>query len=116
MGDAIEEFASDNATVVVGTVIDADMSDDLKVTVVATGLGAEAVRAPLQVVDTQSQASTPAQPDSVEKAARPPRARGSEEVTAENRSEAGSDRPGLAAAVGQEDYFDIPAFLRRQAD
>ena len=40
------------------------------------------------------------------------------------RRSAGEDKPspeartetGLAAAVGQEDYFDIPAFLRRQAD
>ena len=39
VGDTIEEFASENATVVVGTVIDPEMSDELKVTVVATGLG-----------------------------------------------------------------------------
>ena len=53
VGDTIEEFASENATVVVGTVIDPQMSDELKVTVVATGLGSEALRTPLQVVDTQ---------------------------------------------------------------
>ena len=39
VGDTIEEFASENATVVVGTVIDPEMSNELKVTVVATGLG-----------------------------------------------------------------------------
>ena len=39
VGDTVEEFASDNATVVVGTVIDPEMTDELKVTVVATGLG-----------------------------------------------------------------------------
>jgi cell division protein FtsZ len=39
VGNTIEEFASDNATVVIGTVIDPEMSDELKVTVVATGLG-----------------------------------------------------------------------------
>ncbi len=38
VGDTIEEFASDNATVVVGTVIDPDMKDEIRVTVVATGL------------------------------------------------------------------------------
>ncbi|MDJ0877836.1 MAG: cell division protein FtsZ [Halieaceae bacterium] len=107
VGDAVEDFASDNATVVVGTVIDPDMADDLKVTVVATGLGSEAVRsAPLQVVD-----NTPKQPDPAEA---PPRRRASSEdapVSAE-----ASVEQGLAAAVGQEDYFDIPAFLRRQAD
>ena len=39
VGDTIEEFASSDATVVVGTVIDPEMKDELRVTVVATGLG-----------------------------------------------------------------------------
>ncbi len=107
VGDAVEEFASDNATVVVGTVIDPDMADDLKVTVVATGLGAEVVRAaPLQVVE-----SAPKQPDPAEA---PVRRRAASEDSA--ASAEASREAGLAAAVGQEDYFDIPAFLRRQAD
>src|SRR6056300_1601423 len=51
VGDTIEEFASDNATVVVGTVIDPNFDEELRVTVVATGLGeAELVR-PTKVVD-----------------------------------------------------------------
>ena len=47
VGDTIEEFASDNATVVVGTVIDPDLTDILKVTVVATGLAEDAKRGSL---------------------------------------------------------------------
>ncbi|MDP6190305.1 MAG: cell division protein FtsZ, partial [Gammaproteobacteria bacterium] len=39
VGATVEEFASENATVVIGTVIDPEMVDELKVTVVATGLG-----------------------------------------------------------------------------
>src|SRR5690606_20300853 len=35
VGETVEEFASDNATVVVGTVIDPDMGDEIRVTVVA---------------------------------------------------------------------------------
>merc|ERR1712169_128461 len=47
VGSVVEEFASDNATVVVGTVIDPELSDELRVTVVATGLGrAEEVEEP----------------------------------------------------------------------
>ncbi len=42
VGNTVKEFASENATVVVGTVIDPDMRDELRVTVVATGLGAGA--------------------------------------------------------------------------
>src|SRR5690625_6105983 len=44
VGDIVGEFASDQATVVVGTVIDPEMADELRVTVVATGLGAEQQR------------------------------------------------------------------------
>ncbi len=107
VGDAVEEFASDNATVVVGTVIDPDMADDLKVTVVATGLGSEAVRAaPLQVVESAPKPADPAEA--------PVRRRAATEEKA--ASAEASKEAGLAAAVGQEDYFDIPAFLRRQAD
>jgi cell division protein FtsZ len=38
MGDIIEEFASDDATVVVGSVIDPEMKDEIRVTVIATGV------------------------------------------------------------------------------
>ena len=108
VGDAVEEFASDNATVVVGTVIDPDLSDDLKVTVVATGLGAEAMRAPLQVVESQPKQSADAASETRTRAAR---SSVEEPATSDTNVEV-----KLAQAVGQEDYFDIPAFLRRQAD
>ncbi len=48
VGETVEEFASEEATVVVGTVIDTSMKEEIKVTVVATGLGAEAAHVPLQ--------------------------------------------------------------------
>jgi cell division protein FtsZ len=103
VGDTIEEFASENATVVVGTVIDPTMSDELKVTVVATGLGTDAMRTSLQVVETQPRAKLEAE--------EPRRA-----STASAGGHADKIETPLPTAVGQEDYFDIPAFLRRQAD
>lgn len=39
VGNTIRAFASDNATVVIGTSLDPDMNDELRVTVVATGIG-----------------------------------------------------------------------------
>ena len=39
VGSTVEDFASENATVVIGTVIDPEMGDEMRVTVVATGLG-----------------------------------------------------------------------------
>lgn len=41
VGDVIKNFVSDDATVVVGAVIDPDMNEDMKVTVIVTGLGQE---------------------------------------------------------------------------
>jgi len=107
VGDTIEEFASDDATVVVGTVIDPTMTDEIKVTVVATGLGGEVVRAAtLQVVEA---APRPAEVVSDELDYRE-----LDLPTSQRRARAASG--GQAAATAGSDYFDIPAFLRRQAD
>ncbi|MGB1746885.1 MAG: cell division protein FtsZ [Pseudohongiellaceae bacterium] len=103
VGDTIEEFASDDATVVVGTVIDPELDDEMRVTVVATGLGGRQAK-PKKVVDnTQREQMDYSQLD------RP--------AVLRNRP---VDRGAVVAqAVGAEadiDYLDIPAFLRRQAD
>jgi cell division protein FtsZ len=52
VGATIEDIASEDATVVVGTVIDPEMTDTLKVTVVATGLRSAEARPALTAVDT----------------------------------------------------------------
>jgi cell division protein FtsZ len=108
VGDTIEEFSSENATIVVGTVIDENMTDELRVTVVATGLGAQAEIAPKKVVD-----NTVKQADGsldYKKLDRPT-------VTRVNSSAqaAQAKDPELSASKDM-DYLDIPAFLRRQAD
>jgi cell division protein FtsZ len=105
VGETIEEFASADATVVVGTVIDPELNDEIRVTVVATGLQNQQVqrKAPEVVVNNTR---------------KPP-------VT--NYSDL--DRPTVmrktaSAAVEAEhpvsdkdfEYLDIPAFLRNQAD
>lgn len=111
VGDTIEEFASEEATVVVGTVIDPDMHDELRVTVVATGLGSAAIKAPLQVVESAPRATAAADPESETDYAqfeRPTAMRKSRQVAASGQA--------LATDAGAEEYFDIPAFLRRQAD
>ncbi|MEQ8264335.1 cell division protein FtsZ [Pseudohaliea sp.] len=120
VGDTIEEFASEEATVVVGTVIDPELADELRVTVVATGLGAEAARVPLQVVDSaprraapQPQQATPEEAPA-EQAAQPDY-RDYDTPPARRRAAAGGAAAATAEAVGGE-YFDIPTFLRRQAD
>ena len=106
VGDTIEEFASDDATVVVGTVIDPSLKDEMRVTVVATGLGDLHAR-PTKVVDNTDREIT----TDYRQLDRP----------AVMRNPQGSGRAAAAAAavVGSDtdmDYLDIPAFLRKQAD
>jgi len=105
VGDTVEEFASDDATVVVGTVIDPTLDDEIFVTVVATGLGSKDEK-PTKVVD-----NTMADSDTDYR-------RLDEPAIMRNRQNA-ERVPVMAQAAGAEtdmDYLDIPAFLRRQAD
>ena len=111
VGEVIEEFASENATVVVGTVIDPELTDELRVTVVATGLGQDAVveePKPTKVVDnTANVRASESQGDFRQRE----RSAGVRQVVAGNTARK------LDAGIGQDmDYLDIPAFLRRQAD
>ncbi len=110
VGETIEEFASEDATVVVGTVIDPSMKEEIKVTVVATGLGAQAVRVPLQVVEgaAKTEAADPGEDPDYKKFDRPPAMR--------NSRRAASGKSAETVESAGEEYFDIPAFLRRQAD
>ena len=129
VGSIVKEYASDDATVVVGTVIDPDMINQIRVTVVATGLGRGA--APHRgrgepVRDSFIERSAMAGRDSsVSREAahtRAPRARGP--LTPSDYS--ALDKPtivrqravgdGMPAAPEAEEMLDIPAFLRRQAD
>ena len=112
VGNAVKAFASENATVVVGTVIDMEMSDELRVTVVATGIGAEkkpdislvSNRASKVIADTnefklQANGSNVMPSASV----MPEQAK---TIVNEEKAEQGNDL----------EYLDIPAFLRKQAD
>ncbi len=102
VGVTIKEFSSEDATVVVGTVIDPEMTDRIRVTVVATGLGQQAKNAesPMRIVRrSASQAE--------------PNYQTLDKPTVQRKRAVGD---GLESAGMQEDLLDIPAFLRRQAD
>ncbi|NOY72568.1 MAG: cell division protein FtsZ [Gammaproteobacteria bacterium] len=110
VGHTVKEFASENATVVVGTVIDPEMTDELRVTVVATGIGVEAEyeEAPITLVHNQSSDAVAADVD-YNNLERPT-------VMRKRAAGAGGGRYNNAAETPSMDYLDIPAFLRRQAD
>lgn len=104
VGDAIKSFTSDNATVIVGTVIDPQMTDELRVTLVATGLS-----------NSGGMQSGSSWSDDKER---------SERDNSRMHRQSGLKKPMMAGTAGRGkessgeelDYLDIPAFLRRQAD
>jgi cell division protein FtsZ len=113
VGEASEEFASEEATVVVGTVIDESLGDEVRVTVVATGLGG---KSEMRLVEPAQQAAKPAArvdaaavnydiPTTIRKGNT--LLKGSAQV---------ATREAQAEPKTDLDYLDIPAFLRRQAD
>jgi cell division protein FtsZ len=131
VGRTIENFASEDATVVIGTVLDPNMQDEVKVTVVATGLNRAVSRQALrgnereetfgtirrpqvQLVNTQGRrdGTTGMMIDEAESfspgagIAANLRGRGHVETSTPTAADFGSD----------SSYLDIPAFLRRQAD
>ena len=112
VGSTVEEFASESATVVVGTVIDPELRDELRVTVVATGLGAK-VDKPVKVVDNTANSNSRRQ--DTEGSA--PNYRDLDRPTV-MRNQVGGGAAAARNAQTQDDldYLDIPAFLRRQAD
>src|SRR5688500_18609909 len=131
VGRTIENFASEDATVVIGTVLDPDMQDEVKVTVVATGLNRAVsrqalpsrgfeqhaqqresmVRSPIKLVRN----ATTGQPDfdAMANISEPvvPNFGGGSLRAGTSRSE-----PAAAEFGSDSSYLDIPAFLRRQAD
>ena len=107
VGKCVEEFASSDATVVLGTVIDQTLQDEIKVTVVATGLGK--ALAPNVVVDN-TVIEPPAVGGQMDY--------GKLDTPAYVRQKT-LDKSAQSLDVGQTkdmEYLDIPAFLRRQAD
>ncbi len=127
IGRVVHDFAADDATVVIGTTLDAEMQDDVRVTVVATGLNRNAAaRAVPPRAAAREEAIVPqprprpvmlrtgtgpamvAAPAPLRASASVPRVRADEAAEA-------ATAPAAAAPAGF-DYIDIPAFLRKQAD
>lgn len=118
VGNIIEAFASDEAMVKVGTVIDPDMRDELHVTVVVTGLDPR-VEKPVKVVDNTNtlrvSTTVPVMTPSSSEEAQENDYRQYDRPTAQRRS-GGAATASKPNNQEEMDYLDIPAFLRRQAD
>jgi len=106
VGTAVKAFAAEDATVVIGTVIDPDMENEIRVTVVATGLG----RPALTVVKSEPPVVRATRTYAAE-----PNYNALEKPTVQ-RQRAAASSDVVPAARPLEEMLDIPAFLRRQAD
>jgi cell division protein FtsZ len=139
VGRTVENFASEDATIVIGTVLDPDMQDDVRVTVVATGLNRaqargvvrdsgygrdavfEAPRRPhVQLINNTGRRDGTTGMFIDEGDAHPAPAMGGLGLGLRRGSAepAAPSTPAVADFGGGNDagYLDIPAFLRRQAD
>jgi cell division protein FtsZ len=131
VGQIIEEYASENATVVVGTVIDPDMTDELRVTVVATGLISQ-VAEEVKLETEQVKVAASGGSSSVRSNVTGNYSQHQMELPVKNKTRDHNGRTHLQEHVevapepvqqplkktgtGDLDFLDIPAFLRRQAD
>ncbi|MBK9654611.1 MAG: cell division protein FtsZ [Rhodanobacteraceae bacterium] len=119
VGQTVAEFAADDANIKIGTVLDMDLEDEIRVTVVATGLNRAAQRSPVDafagapmrnnfrvVRGAEAEVTTPI--------AHPQPTQRPQQVRRFGTSNAPVAAPQSAEA--EYDYLDIPAFLRRQAD
>jgi len=101
----VKNLTAEDATIIVGTVIDEEIGEDLRVTMVATGLGSpsQSQSTPLSVVHSRTGTDDR---DSIFSAEEP----------AVMRTGRRSNATVAAMRQSGVDPMDIPAFLRRQAD
>jgi cell division protein FtsZ len=112
IGQVIHEFASEDATVVVGTALDPELQDEVRVTVVATGLNRAAARQPIREREREPMAA----PRPPMRVIRNATTGAVDYVDVPERAPARAAAPEARPAETPSDYLDIPAFLRRQAD
>lgn len=113
VGSTIREFSDDNATIIVGSVFDPELADQLRVTVVATGLKAPEQKGPQGVVPSRLKTPRRKSDGTIDYGDldKPTITRQPTAVSM------GSAARQLDVKVDPElDFLDVPAFLRKQAD
>lgn len=108
VGEVINQFASEEATVVIGTVIDSELDDEFRVTVVATGIGSVQDKDDeLELIKRQRLAQL--QKGMSDEIDVPATLRGTRADDSDGRVDSKKNNQ-------RDDYLDIPAFLRQKAD
>ncbi|MCG6656422.1 cell division protein FtsZ [Halomonas campisalis] len=112
VGATVQEFASQDATIVVGTSIDMEMSDELRVTVVAAGLEGQAQKCAGRETAKRTEGG-----EYRSRMQQPAAVRQQSAAAKAEPQEAAKPQPEKRRSPQEmDDYLDIPAFLRRQAD
>jgi cell division protein FtsZ len=107
VGNIVHEFASEDAIIKIGTAIDPNLDDEIKVTVVATGMGLPSVQTKATVKSMTSNTGA----INYDEFDKPTSTRQSRQESREARTSSNQQPKS-----DHLDYLDIPAFLRRQAD
>ena len=102
VGEIVNEYASEDGTVVIGTVLDSAMEDELRVTMVATG-----IRKTPQISLVKDEGVDEGTTDDVDY---------DQPTVIRRRPRAAGDIDAQGNAAVDMEYLDVPAFLRRQAD
>ena len=105
VGDLVAEYAAEDATIVVGTVVDETLGDEIKVTVVATGLSStqqSVIPEPVLVVENRE----PKAKLDINTFELP-------EILKRTNLEALLDKPEPEDPYADLDYLDVPTYLRR---
>jgi cell division protein FtsZ len=115
VGDTVKQYASDDANVVVGCVIDPEMREEIRVTVVATGIGRPSAHMQPAPHDTRRMTAISGgrgRVPTLDDLHVPTYIRNQRDL------HAGPSRRAVGDGLSAEDtsMLDIPAFLRRQAD
>ena len=114
VGDTVRSFTSESATVVVGTAIEPEMADEMKVTVVVTGLDKSSSPAP-QSTSFREKLSALKKQESTSSRLQGSDWRSFDRPTISRIQNPTSGRPKEEATTEESNkYLDIPAFLRRQ--
>jgi cell division protein FtsZ len=116
VGDTVKQYASEDANVVVGCVIDPEMREEIRVTVVATGIGRPSAQVQQAPQDTRRMTAIAGgrggRVPTLDDLHVPTYIRNQRDPHASQARRAVGD--GLSA--DDTSMLDIPAFLRRQAD
>ena len=105
VGEIVNEYASEDGTVVIGTVLDEAMEGELRVTMVATGIRKAPQMTLVESSDNDEAVHDPVDYEDYDKPT---------VIRRRPRSAGDFDSQGNAAV--DMEYLDVPAFLRRQAD